>query len=178
MSIEELIKAGEELGFTHVAPMDCSTIKLMPEVRDMCATNSCHKYGSNWACPPGCGTIEECEERIRGYRTGLIVQTVGELEDNMDVETMMETEQNQKQSFFKFREYLQEYYPKMLALGAGTCTLCKECTYPDEPCRFPEKAVSSMEAYGMLVNQICTDNQVDYYYGDCTIAYTSCYLLE
>ncbi|MCD7867201.1 MAG: ASKHA domain-containing protein [Clostridiales bacterium] len=34
-----------------------------------------------------------------------------------------------------------------------------------------------MEAYGMLVTEVCQSNHLEYYYGSCTIAYTSCYLL-
>ena len=66
----------------------------------------------------------------------------------------------------------------MLALGAGCCTQCAVCSYPDSPCRFPEKMVSSMEAYGMLVLEVCQKNGMAYYYGPNTIAYTSCFLLE
>ena len=78
----------------------------------------------------------------------------------------------------EFEKKLREIYPDMLAIGSGCCTKCKVCTYPDAPCRFPKQAFSSMEAYGMLVTQVCQANGLKYYYGDCTIAYTSCYLLE
>ena len=81
----------------------------------------------------------------------------------MDVEAMMDTEKTHKEHFAKAREELQKLYPHMLALGAGACTVCKSCAYPDEPCRFPEKAISSMESYGILVNQVCTDNHMKYY---------------
>lgn len=173
-----LIEKAKEAGFSHVAPLDCTTIRLEQEVRSMCEADKCSMYNKNWACPPGCGTLDECGEKVKRYKTGLIVQTTGELEDAMDGETMMETQELHQENFAKFREYLQEFYPGMLALGAGCCTKCKKCTYPDEPCRFPDKAISSMEAYGMLVTQVCEDNQMPYYYGDCTITYTGCYLLE
>lgn len=168
---------GKQAGFTHTAPLDCATIKLMPEVREMCASNSCHMYGKNWSCPPGCGTLEECREKIKRYTHGLLVQTVGTLEDSMDGEGMMETEALHKKNFFKLEEVLRVQYPDMLPIGAGCCTRCSACTYPDEPCRFPQKTFASMEAYGMLVTQICRDNHLAYYYGPCTIAYTSCFLL-
>lgn len=144
----------------------------------MCASSACHMYGKCWSCPPGCGSLEECEKNIRKYKTGIIVQTVGELEDELDGETMMETEALHKKNFYAFEQKLRELYPDMLALGAGACRRCKVCTYPDSPCRFPKKMFSSMEAYGMLVTQVCQANDLKYYYGPCTIAYTSCYLLE
>ena len=98
--------------------------------------------------------------------------------DAFDGEGMMETEARHKEYFVEFEKKLREIYPDMLAIGAGCCTKCKVCTYPDAPCRFPKQAFSSMEAYGMLVTQVCQANELQYYYGDCTIAYTSCYLLE
>lgn len=175
---KELEVIGKQTGFTHITPLDCSTIQLLPEVRQMCANNTCHMYGKNWSCPPGCGTLEECEARVRQYTHGILVQTVGNLEDSMDVETMMETEANHKEHFFALEEILRPKYPAMLPIGAGCCTRCKECTYPDNPCRFPDKTFASMEAYGMLVTQVCQDNNLTYYYGPCTITYTSCFLLE
>lgn len=173
-----LCNTGKEAGFTHVAPLDCTTLVLLQEVRDMCASNKCRQYDKNWACPPGCGTLEECANKIHQFQKGIIVQTVGQLEDEMDGEGMMETEARHKETFHAFHDYLLKTYGRVLAIGAGCCTKCKACTYPDAPCRFPDKATSSMEAYGMDVSQVCKANHLPYYYGRCTIAYTSCYLLE
>lgn len=178
IDFEKLEALGKTAGFTHTAPLDCSRIKLLPEVRQMCEANTCHMYGKNWSCPPGCGTLEECAQRIQQYRRGILVQTVGELEDSMDGEGMMETEAAHKKHFFKLEELLRPLYPSLLPIGAGCCTKCSSCTYPDAPCRFPGQAFSSMEAYGMLVTQICQDNHLPYYYGPCTISYTSCFLLD
>ncbi len=122
--------------------------------------------------------MEECEKRVRRYHRGILVQTVGELEDSMDGEGMIETENAHKEHFFQLEEKLRTYYPQMLPIGSGACTRCTSCTYPDAPCRFPDKTFASMEAYGMLVTQVCQDNGLAYYYGPCTIAYTSCFLLD
>lgn len=178
MEQKRILGLALEHGFTYAVPLDPSTLNLLQDVRDMCAANTCGQYGKNWACPPGCGTLEECRADIAGYHSGILVQTMGELEDSMDFETMLELDKAHMKNFMEFREVLAETYPKLLALGAGACTICKECTYPDEPCRFPEKSVSSMEAYGLWVNQVCTANGMQYYYGPNTMAYTSCYLLE
>ncbi len=172
--ITELAKAQ---GFSQAALLDCRTIELKPEVRQMCEANTCHMYGKCWSCPPGCGSLETCREKIAGYRYGVLVQTTGQLEDDLDGETMMETEALHKEHFYAFERFLRKQYPDMLAIGAGCCTKCAKCTYPDEPCRFPKEAFSSMEAYGMVVTQICQANGLAYYYGPCTITYTSCYLL-
>ncbi|MDO4340204.1 MAG: DUF2284 domain-containing protein [Eubacteriales bacterium] len=44
-------------------------------------------------------------------------------------------------------------------------------------CRFPEKAISYMEAYWLFVTQVCRDNHLEYYYVPKTITYTACVLL-
>lgn len=178
MNEKEIEQAGKEIGFSRVAPMDVKTIKLLPEVRKMCESNSCRMYGANWSCPPGCGTLEECQERLTGYTRAVLVQTTGELEDEFDGEGMMETEARHKEYFVRMHDTLKQAFPRLLSIGAGCCTRCRECTYPDAPCRYSEKKFSSMEAYGMLVTQICEDNQISYYYGPGTITYTSCFLLE
>ena len=175
---KELEEMGKKAGFSHVALLKSDSIQLMPEVREMCKNNTCHMYAKRWSCPPGCGDLEVCRKKIEKYREGIIVQTVGKLDDPLDGETMMETEAVHIQNFYEFEKVLRERWPGMLPIGAGCCTKCKTCTYPDAPCRFPEQAFSSMEAYGMLVTQVCQANGLEYYYGPCTIAYTSCYLLE
>ena len=73
---------------------------------------------------------------------------------------------------------MREAGEEVLAVGAGCCTQCAKCTYPEEPCRFPEKQITSMEAYGMLVLEICKQNGLQYYYGSDKMAYTSCFLLK
>ncbi len=178
MDFERLKAEGLKAGFTHVALLDCSTMEVKQEVRDMCSSGQCKMYGTNWACPPACGTLEECQERIAAFRQGLLVQTVGELEDELDGEGMMEAQVRHKENFARFLAVLRQEYPDLLALGAGSCTVCAKCSYPDAPCRFPEKSVSSVESYGILVLQLCKDNHLEYYYGQDHIAYTSCYLLE
>ena len=178
IDLEVIIKKALDMGFTVAAKLDCSTIKLMPEVRNMCAANKCNMYNKNWACPPGCGSLEECRDKIKNYKVGIIVQTVGELEDSMDFESMQEIEERHSKIFMKFSDELKKEYDSVLSLGAGCCQKCSKCSYPDAPCRYPERAVSSMEAYGMLVSQVCSDNNVKYYYGPNTLAYTGCFLIE
>ena len=177
MTYQELAKIAEDAGFTAWAPLDVSTIELKTEVRDMCAVNSCGQYGKRWSCPPGCGTLEECTEQLKQYTHGILVQTYGDIEDGFDFEAMMEIEMEHKAHFTEMQEALHDAGIPMLALGAGCCTQCANCTYPDAPCRFPQKKVASMEAFGMVVLEVCKANGLTYYYGADKMAYTSCFLL-
>lgn len=177
MTYEELSQLAQGSGFTGWAPLDVSTIVLKPEVRDMCADNTCGQYSKRWSCPPGCGSLEELTQQLAQYSRGVLVQTVGDVEDGFDFEAMMEIEADHKAHFQSMYAALRQRNEKVLAIGSGACTICPRCTYPDEPCRFPEKIVSSMEAWGMLVLEVCKANGLQYYYGSDKIAYTSCFLL-
>lgn len=155
MNYEALIAQGKACGFTNVARLDPATIELREDVRAMCASGKCSMYGKSWSCPPACGTLEELRARISRYRDGILVQTVGQLEDSMDGEGMMEAESLHKRHFSDMHELLRKEYPALLAIGAGTCKHCKQCSYPDEPCRFPDRMTSSTEAMGVLVLEVC-----------------------
>ena len=66
--------------------------------------------------------------------------------------------------------------PDCLPMGAGGCNICRKCSYPDEPCRFPDKAFTSMEAYGLYVAAECKKAGLEYNYGPNTLTYSSCIL--
>jgi len=144
----------------------------------MCSADRCGQYNKNWRCPPGCGSIEEASERTAQYSYGIIVQTIGRMEDEFDYEAIQEAGGKHGKNFAALVEKLKARYPDMLPMGAGTCKLCDTCTYPDEPCRYPDKSITSMEAYGLWVSKVCKMSGIPYNNGKDTITFTSCYLLK
>ena len=175
--MEALIKRALEAGFTNAVPLHVSTLALRTEVRDMCAANRCRLYGKSWMCPPACGSLEELTARMSGYTTGLIVQTTAKMEDDFDYEVMRSAGDSQKRKFLLFARALRAEYPELFALTSGGCDLCEACGYPDTPCRHPGEAMPSMEAFGLVVSDVCAANGIPYYYGPQTITYTGCYLV-
>ncbi|MBE5056447.1 DUF2284 domain-containing protein [Pseudoflavonifractor sp. DSM 107456] len=171
-------KKAQEFGFEHVGVVRAQDLECLPEVRDMCAAGRCGAFGTRWTCPPGCGSLEECAARLKEYGEGVLVQSTGMLDDPFDADTMMETERIHKERFAALAEAARAEEADCLPLGAGTCQLCAQCTYPDAPCRFPQRAVISMEAFGLLVSSACERAGVPYYYGPNTITYTSCVLFH
>jgi len=174
----ELAKTAVTCGFTNYTELDISTLEFMQEVRDMCNEKQCKSYNKSWSCPPACASLEEMREKVKKYKTGILAQTVGELEDSMDWDAIMETGAQHKENFKRMREALNKKHPTVLAMGAGECKICEACTYPDSPCSHPEKMETSMEAYGLFVSKVCTDNNLTYNYGQEKIAFTSCFLIE
>ena len=169
--MEQWIRIALEEGFTYAKELKMDTIELLPEVRKMCENNTCRAYGKNWACPPACGTLEECGERLKGYSRGILLQTVGEIEDWMDFEGMMEGAKQFKKACRTFDKAIKPYLEHYLILSNEGCDLCKECTYPDAPCRFPDRVHGPLEGNGIFVNEIAKLAQVKYNNGANTVTY-------
>ena len=168
----EWIEKAKELGFDAAATIDPKTLESREDVRSMCAADKCGAYNKNWTCPPACGTIEACQQKMRNYEKGILLQSIGHMTKAIDSKCYRETERRHMKNFYAFADEIRKEYPKALCLGAGGCRICKQCAYP-EACRFPEKAMSSMEGYGLFVTQVCRDAGVPYHYGEKTITYTA-----
>ncbi|MDD3403486.1 MAG: DUF2284 domain-containing protein [Hespellia sp.] len=169
--------AKDDCGFDEAGNLNLSAVTFMPEVRDMCRADRCNRYNKSWSCPPACGSLTKIQKDISAFHNGFLVQSIGQLEDEFDVETMMETEQLHKESFSQLVHQLAESNTHFYAMSAGSCTICKECTYPDSPCRFPKEMFPSMEACGIMVSDVCRDSGMQYNHGKNTICYTSCILI-
>lgn len=170
----------EEAGFDCIGAVRAADLEVREEVRAMCASGRCHMHGRNWGCPPACGDLDFYRAEIAGCTEGFVFQTVMELEDEFDGETMMEAEAVQKRRTEVLVDALIEAgaYPQgCLVLAAGACSRCRPCAYP-EPCRFPDRRSVSMEAAGLLVADACTAAGIPYNHGKLTIAYTGCVLMR
>ena len=178
MDKEKAFELAERFGFSHWGVFPTDKLYFRQEVRDMCEVNKCGKYDSCWTCPPACGTLEEITEEAKKYTWGLLLQTTATLEDDFDIENMMQAAEDQKVHFNEIIAHLREEDEDFLPMSSGACTVCETCTYPDAPCRFPKKAIPSMEAYGLVVSDVCTLADTPYYYGEKTLTYTGCILFR
>lgn len=176
--MERLLTLAEKAGFSQWGRLDMNALEVRKEVRDMCASDRCHIYGKSWSCPPACGSLEQCGQTMNRYQQGILVQTTAQLEDEFDMEGLAQAQKQHKSAFESLSRQVRAVYGDCLPLTAGTCTLCYKCTYPKKPCRFPQKRMFSMEAFGLLVSDVCVKSGLKYYYGPKTITYTSCILFD
>ena len=176
MADELRIEQFTEIGFEHATFFDPSQLEFRQEVRDMCSAGKCQQYGKNWACPPACGDIAQSVEKAKKYSKAVMIQTTATMEDSFDFETMMQAAKDHKERFFEAAKLVRTVDPDCLPMGAGGCNICRKCTYPDEPCRFPDRAFTSMEAYGLFVSAECKKAGLEYNYGPNTLTYSSCIL--
>ena len=175
--MKKWIEKALELCFSQASELDVTTLNPRQDVRDMCRADRCRAYGKNWTCPPFCGSLEQCREKIAKYDRGILLQTVGKTQKRIDTRAYKRAEQLHLEQFHRFAEEVRKEMPEALCLGSGGCRICPECAWPD-PCRFPERACSSMESYGLLVSRVCSENGLAYHHGDFTVTYTSCVLFS
>lgn len=155
---------------TFLAPKD---ITFSADVRAACEVNYCGRYGKCWTCPPGAGDWQVLRDHYRTYEHAFVFTTCHRLEDSFDFEGMDEA----RCLHDKLDEALLSYIADLSAphelAGAGSCSLCKECTYPHAPCRQPQRARRSMEACGMDVVTLARDTGIHYINGADTVTYFS-----
>ena len=171
----DLIQEAQNLGFDTATAFNPAILEARQDIREMCNADKCMIFGKNWGCPPHCGTVEECQKKMHGYSNGVLLQTTGHMTKAIDSKCYRDTERRHLTAFYALADIVRKIYPNALCLGAGGCRICKKCAWP-EPCRFPEKRMSSMEGYGLFVTQVCRDVGVPYYYGERTITYSACIL--
>lgn len=179
MTKEAAIALAEEIGLAGRGIFAAKDLKFLKEVRNMCKTNKCGNYNRIWTCPPACGTLAQSRKKAKEYSWGIILQTTAQMEDEFDGEAIEEASEKQRERFLEYTARLRRAGEEFLAMGSGGCGGgCQTCTYPDAPCRFPEKAFTSMEAYGLLVTDVCKSAATPYYYGRNTVTFTSCVLFH
>ena len=178
MDIQKALEIARQAGFKEVFPMDPQKLKFLDAVRDMCTVNKCGQYDKKWVCPPGCGSIDEMASRYHHFQDGIIFQTVWNMEDEFDIDAMYGVAESHKKATGRLLVMLSEIDEEIVPFGNDGCGFCEECTYPDAPCRFPDRAFPSLEACGLLVSDVCKDNGVPYYYGRNTVALTGAFLFN
>ena len=162
----------------ELAWTDPKSIPFSGDVRGMCAANRCGMYGKSWACPPGVGEWEALRDECYSHAHALIFTTMHVLEDDFDIEGMQQAAQDHKQFNRALADLLDADNIPYLLYGAGGCTLCATCTYPDAPCRFPTRAHRSMEACGIDVGALARHCGIKYNNGRLTVTYFSMLVLD
>lgn len=168
LEIQRIIKNS---GFWQSGYISVSQLKFYPEIRAICEGNTCRNYATSWACPPAIGTIAECKNRVEKYENALLFSKKYELEDSFDFETMINGLSDFKKCVDVLQENLKGVITDFLLLSNEGCGRCSKCTYPNEPCRFPNLLHHSLEGYGFIVNELAQKAGILYNNGENTVTY-------
>ena len=150
----ELIKLAETAGF-HAAVLPAKEIPVDGAFRKFCEDNLCGKYNANYACPPGCGTVEDVHQRLFAHDRALVLQAIYEIGSYENQATILNSKKNLNLAVLNLTEDLRRTGIDCFCLGYGGCPLCDPCKQVEgEPCAFPEKRISCISAYCIDVGKL------------------------
>ena len=176
--LERIRQMALDSGMYQAEYLDADQIKCYPEVRQTCEGNVCGNYNKTWTCPPGVGTLEECEAKLRRFDKMLLFAKKYELEDSFDIEGMGEALLDFKKVVAAFDDRIRPVLEEFILLGNEGCDRCAKCTYPDEPCRFPELVHHSVSSYGLYVAELAKTAGVNYNNGPATVTYLGALMVK
>ena len=113
---------------------DPQELEFSQRVRWICE-HECPMYGKSWACPPGVGSVETCQEKCMRHKNCLMIATVTEVPDIADITQTLATRTdheditNQVGGFFReqgVEPYILSTAPS--ARGAPSRTACLAAT--------------------------------------------------
>lgn len=155
------------------AVIDTDKISFTEDVVAACKVNHCGKYKTNWMCPPAVGELSVLKAKYQKYKKAYIYTTKWEIEDSFDIEGMLSAGEKHTKLTDSLRDELLITKSDFKILGGGACRNCIKCTYPDKPCRFPDKAYPSVEACGIDVVNLAKISDILYNNGINTVTYFS-----
>lgn len=180
MKKSELISAALISGADKAEYIPAKDIILSAEFRKICQSNSCGLYGMCYMCPPDVGDIEELMDKVKQFPGGVLYQNIYPLDDSFDYEGMVEAANRHFAISCKLQKAIAgRNEGKVLHLTKGGCGYCKRCAKEEGfPCRFPEKALPSLEAYGIDVYNTSKATSLKYINGKNTVTYFGLVLME
>lgn len=160
-------------GVDHAAALSGDGVVYNTIFREICAQNSCGCYGACYMCPPDIGPIEELIAQARRYPQAILYQNIYEIEDSFDIEGMFDAKKAHHSCAQRIQNaVLPLLQHSFLHLEAGGCGMCERCAKRDQlPCRFPDRALSSMEGYGIDVYHTAANAGLKYVNGQNTVTY-------
>ena len=154
-----------ELPLYHYGFMKTEELLFTERVRHICKTE-CPRYGTTWACPPAVGTVDECREKCLAYPELLMISTVTEISDIANMEEGLATRGPHEEITFEVAELLWQQGCEVRVLSTESCAMCEHCTYPDAPCRNPERMFPCVESQGILVTDLCEKYDIEFFNGN------------
>lgn len=177
---QSLQRAIADCGFFNSAVLPISQVVLNRCFRDQCKSNACGNYGQCYMCPPDVGDIDQLMAQAQQYDSAVIYQTIFSIEDSFDIEGMLEAGRMHNQCSQRIQAFLAAQPPaSFLHLSAGGCRYCERCAKRDGlPCRAPQHALPSLEAYGIDVYHTALNASLRYINGTNTVTYFGMVLLK
>ena len=174
--LDELLRIVQECGAQRAVMVRREDILCDAVFRDICAGNACGNYGRCWMCPPHIGPIDQLMADVQAHAFGVMYQNVYDIEDSFDIEGMLDAGKAHHACSSRIHEKLCGGELHLTAGGCGVCEICAQRN--GEACRFPDKAISSLEGYGVNVHGTAQNVGLKYINGQNTVTYFGMILLK
>ncbi len=174
MSIEQkIIEYPNAYQLHEAALFDPKEIVFSDEIRGICEKNGCGRYGTCWACPPAVGSMESCKEKCMQYDHALLFTTATKVEGRFNIQGWKDAKAVHEKITDDIALEFKKEHPNAFVLSTEACEICKDCTYPDKPCRFPDKMHPAVESFGIHVMKLAPKVKIKYNNGEGVVTYFS-----
>ena len=150
-----------ELPLYEYAFIKTDELLFSERVRYICQTE-CPMYNTTWACPPAVGTVEACQKRVMAFEEGLLIATITEVSDIANIEETLATRSDHVEITRQVLAMVREQAAQTLTLSTEACAHCAHCTWPDAPCRFPDRMFPCVESHGILVTDLAEKHGIEF----------------
>ncbi len=176
MNRELLRRQLDQLPLLQYEFFDTRDLEFSDRIRYVCQTQ-CPMYATSWACPPAVGTVAECKARCLQYPEGLMIATIQEAEI-MDMEAALATRAPHETITREVAQLVRAQGTRTLVLSTEACAFCAKCTYPDAPCRHPERMFPCVESHGIVASALAERYGVEFYAGPNLVTWFSLILFK
>lgn len=154
-----------QLPLFQYAFVDTAQLAFTERVRAICE-QECPRYNKTWACPPAVGTVEECKARCLQYPHALVLTTVTEVDDITDWEHTLSTRAAHEAVTREAAALVRAQAGEVFVLSTESCAHCETCTWPNAPCRHPDRMFPCVESHGILATDIAEKCGMDFFDGN------------
>ena len=153
--------------------MDPKELEFSGRIRWICE-HECPMYGRSWACPPGVGSVCDCQKKCLSYENCLMISTIVEVADITNINETLATRPEHEAVTNQVRDLMRELRVDPYILSSEACALCQRCAILDgQPCRFPEKMHPCVESHGINVVPVLEDRGLEFQFGANVVTWIS-----
>ena len=161
-----------ELPLYSYAFIDTDELAFSQRVRYICQTE-CPMYNTTWACPPAVGSVADCRERVMAFKEGLLIATITEVNDLANIAETLATRADHEEITRQVLAMVRQQAGQTLTLSTEACTHCEHCTWPEAPCRFPDRMFPCLESHGILVTDLAEKRGIEFQFSGNTVTWFS-----
>lgn len=152
---------------------DPQELEFSDRIRFICE-HECPMYAKTWACPPGVGSVAQCAQKCRTYRSCLMIATTTEVCDISDIDETLATRPEHERVTNLVRDLLRAEEVEPYVLSTEACTLCTRCAYLDGlPCRLPGKMHPCVESHGINIVPVMEQCGLEFQFGQNVVTWVS-----